>query len=195
LKPNGLMPQDLREEKKPRGREELKMADAATLDLISEEMRGQLGKVQWRRSSYPIAASDIRKWALAVHYPEQPPAGYLRIGAAAGEAPLTAPEEFNPFAWATPKPDEKPPYSGPGFLERDGGITPPPVNFIVNGGTDCEYGVPMHEGDVITAEFSVKSYDQKAGKRGPLLITETQERWTNQRGEMVRNTVMTLVRY
>ena len=58
-----------------------------------------------------------------------------------------------------------------------------------------EYGVPMREGDVITNQYSVKGYTVKQGKRGPLLITESQDRWTNQRGELVRSTLMTLVRY
>jgi hypothetical protein len=53
----------------------------------------------------------------------------------------------------------------------------------------------MREGDVITTEFSVKGYTVKQGKKGPLLISETQDRWVNQKGEMVRTTLSTLVRY
>jgi hypothetical protein len=171
------------------------MASDAAVDLINAEMRGVLGKIQHRRSSYPIAAADIRKWAIAVYYPQPAPDQYLGIGAAAGEPALTAPEEFNPFAWATPGARGGDSYTGPRNLEQRAGITPPEINFIVNGGTECEYGVAMQEGDVITAEFSIKSYAQKQGKRGPLLITETEDRWTNQRGELVRSTIQTLVRY
>jgi hypothetical protein len=167
----------------------------ATADLISEAMLGLIGKIQQRRSSYPISAADIRKWAIAVYYPDPAPEAYLRIGAAAGEPPLTAPEEFNPFAWAVPDPSSGRAYSGPRGLEQRAGITPPAVDFIVNGGTECEYGAPMREGDVITSESGVRSYSQKAGKRGPLLFTETEDRWTNQRGELVRRTIQTLVRY
>jgi hypothetical protein len=169
------------------------MADDA--DLISEEMRSLIGTVQQRRSSYPVSASDIRRWALAIYYPDPAPEAFLRVGAAAGEEPLTAPEEFNPFAWATPGPSGTKAYTGPRYLEERAGITPPAINFIVNGGTECQYGVAMREGDVITGEFSIKSYAQKQGKRGPLLITETEDRWTNQRGELVRSTIQTLVRY
>ena len=169
------------------------MAGEATLELISDEMRGLIGKVQQRRRSYPISASDIRRWAIAVYYPDAPPPQYLRVGAVAGEPPLVAPEEFNPFAWNRTAQDGD--YGGPGFLERRAGVAPPPVSFIVNGGTQSEYGVPMLEGDVITAEFGLRSYAQRQGKRGPLLITETQDRWTNQRDELVRNTIQTLVRY
>ena len=35
----------------------------------------------------------------------------------------------------------------------------------------------------------------KQGKGGPLLITETDEGWTNQSGEMVREARLTVVRY
>ena len=171
------------------------MASDAPADLINDEMRGLIGKVQRRRSSYPISASDIRKWAIAVYYPEAAPDRFMRTGAVAGEPALTAPEEFNPFAWATPDAGGEDGYTGPTNLELRAGITPPAINFIVNGGTECEYGVPMREGDVITAEFSIKSYAQKQGKRGPLLITDTEDRWTNQRGELVRTTIQTLVRY
>jgi MaoC dehydratase-like protein len=171
------------------------MASDAVADLISDEMRGLIGKVQRRLSSYPISASDIRRWAIAVYYPQPAPAEYLRVGTAAGEPPLTAPEEFNPFAWALPGPPSVDDFTGPRALEQRAGVAPPAINFIVNGGTECEYGAPMQEGDVITGEFSIKSYAQKTGKRGPLLITETQDRWTNQRGEWVRSTVQTLVRY
>ena len=169
---------------------------AGNAELISEAMLGLIGAVQHRQTSYPISASDIRKWALAVYYPEAPPERYLRVGAMAGEPPLTAPEEFNPFAWATPGPrPEIDGYGGPKYLEERAGIAPPDINFIVNGGTACEYGVLMREGDVITAETRIKSYSQRQGKQGPLLFTDLEDRWVNQRGEVVKTTVNTLIRY
>lgn len=168
---------------------------AEAVDLINDEMRGVLGKTLRTRSSYPVSASDIRKWAIAVYYPEPPPAEFMGAGAAGGEAPLVAPHEFNPFAWATPGGDQKSGDISAGFLERQAGVTPPDLQFMVNGGSVCEYGVPMVEGDVISTDFSIKSYTVKQGKHGLLLITETQDRWTNQRGEMVKTNIMTLVRY
>jgi hypothetical protein len=171
------------------------MSGEAGADLISEAMRGLVGKVQHRRTSYPISASDIRKWAIAIYWPDPPPARFIGAGAAGGEAALVAPEEFNPFAWATPGPSLTAGFTGPRGLEQRAGIEPPAIDFIVNGGAECAYGVPMREGDVITAEFSIAGYAQRQGKRGPLLITETLDRWTNQAGELVRSTVQTLVRY
>ncbi|HEY3697121.1 FAS1-like dehydratase domain-containing protein [Phenylobacterium sp.] len=170
-------------------------AIAAAPDLVSEAMRGAIGRVLRTRTSYPISASDIRKWAIAVYFPEPPPAEFMDAGAAGGERPLAAPHEFNPFAWASPGAEPRRAEISAGFLEREAGVEPPDVKFMVNGGMVCEYGVRMTEGDVIGTQFSIRGYAQKQGKRGPLLLTETQDRWTNQRGELVRSTVMTLVRY
>jgi hypothetical protein len=167
----------------------------ATNALISDEMRAIEGRVLRSRTSYPISASDIRRWAIAVYYPEAPPAKFIGAGAAGGEEPLVAPEEFNPFSWATPGAKPAPTDVSASFIEKTAGITPPPLQVMVNGGSVFEYGVPMREGDVITNEYSVRRYTVKQGKRGPLLLTETQDRWVNQRGEHVRSILMTLVRY
>jgi hypothetical protein len=166
-----------------------KVADS----LISDEMRGLIGRELRSRLSYPISASDIRKWALAVYYPERPPEQFLRAGGPSD--PLVAPEEFNPFAWTSPGATGKPPDIKPGFMERGAGIKPPDLQFMVNGGSVCEYGVRMYEGDVIRASFTPSGYSQKQGKRGPLLFTETKDIWTNQRGEMVRTTTSTVISY
>jgi hypothetical protein len=173
----------------------MSMSDVADDQIISAEMRAAEGRVLSSRSSYPISASDIRKWAIAVYHPEPPPSKYIGAGAAGGEAALVAPQEFNPFAWATPGAKPKPSDVSANFLENQMGIAPPPMKFMVNGGSVCEYGAPMREGDVITTAYSLKGYTLKQGKKGPLLITETQDRWTNQKGETVRTTTLTLVRY
>ena len=180
----------------PAGKPKPMTETAANTDaLISDEMRALEGRVLRSRSSYPIAAADIRKWAIAVYYPEAPPAKFIGAGAAGGAEPLVAPEEFNPFAWTTPGAKPAPADVSARFIENTAGITPPPLEHMVNGGSTFEYGAAMREGDVITNEYSVKSYTVKQGKRGPLLITESQDRWTNQNGELVRSILMTLVRY
>jgi hypothetical protein len=40
---------------------------------ISADMAGAVGCLLGRQVSFPIAESDIRKWSLAVYYPEKPP--------------------------------------------------------------------------------------------------------------------------
>ena len=69
--------------------------------MITDEMRAIVGVVMEEETSYPIAASDIRRWALAVYYPELPPPEFWDeedpVTVALGG--LVAPDEFNPLAW------------------------------------------------------------------------------------------------
>src|SRR5205823_1014176 len=41
-----------------------------TRTMITDEMRGIVGKVMATATSFPISESDIRKWAVAVYFPE-----------------------------------------------------------------------------------------------------------------------------
>lgn len=163
-----------------------------TLSNISDEMRNAIGRELSTRTSYPISASDIRKWAIAVYFPETPPERFVGVGGP--DAPLTAPEEFNPFAWASPGEKPKKPDVSASFLENQLGITPPSLATVLNGGAVVEYGVPMMEGDVITATNRLDNYFEKQGKRGLLLFSSMKDEWTNQRGEMVKRTTSTVIR-
>src|SRR5688572_17916445 len=53
--------------------------------------------------SLPIETSDIRRWAAAIYWPEEPPPLFWREdhAAATRHGGIVAPEEFNPFAWFT----------------------------------------------------------------------------------------------
>ncbi|MCB2048194.1 MAG: MaoC family dehydratase N-terminal domain-containing protein [Novosphingobium sp.] len=169
------------------------MSDATEAkSYISDEMRNAIGRELSSGSSYPISASDIRKWAIAVYFPETPPEKYM--GAGGPDAPLTAPEEFNPFAFATPGKKAKKSDVSASFLEMQLGITPPPLETILNGGTVVEYGVPMMEGDVITSINRLDNYFEKQGKRGTMLFSAMKNEWVNQRGEMVKRTTSTVIR-
>ncbi len=44
---------------------------------INDEMRAALGSEIGRRVSFPVSESDIRRWAIAVYYPEAATAGVL----------------------------------------------------------------------------------------------------------------------
>ena len=44
-----------------------------TKSLVTDEMRSIVGLVMRESLSHPVALSDIRKWAIAVYYPEAPP--------------------------------------------------------------------------------------------------------------------------
>jgi N-terminal half of MaoC dehydratase len=101
--------------------------------LITDEMRSIIGVEMESALSFPVSASDIRKWAMAIYYPEVPPRIFWDEDYAAASAygGIVAPEEFNPFAWMTkePEPAVRPLLHG-GF-ERVLGVEPPPHRAVL----------------------------------------------------------------
>jgi hypothetical protein len=162
---------------------------------ISPEMAAAAGTEISRRVSFPVTDSDIRRWALAVYWPEEPPARYLR-----GDGPLTAPEEFNPFAWAAAEVTTHPAgvvstQNDPDSTEKQIGVAGPGLTFMLNGGMEAEYGVPIRSGDVITGVNRLASYSERRGRLGLMLFTVTEDTWTNQYGALVKRGRTTLIRY
>lgn len=171
--------------------------------LITDEMRGLIGREFGRaQTSVPISVSDIRKWAMAVYYPEVPPKLFWDEEYAAGSrfGGIVAPEEFNPFAWFTSDgPRIAPTFTGPirdSGPEGAFGVAAPETNFILNGGSSVIYGVRMRPGDVITSgPTKLVDYKESQGRIGQMLFTVTETTWTNQKGEMVKVTRGTGIRY
>jgi hypothetical protein len=169
-------------------------------DLISDEMRAAIGTTMGRRVSYPVSASDIRRWAVAVYWPEEPPRRFWDAGYAQGtrHGGIVAPEEFNPFAWMVAEKEETKLEIEPNDTDRTEkvlGITGPGLKFQLNGGMQVDYGVPMRPGDIIAAVTSLADYSQREGRLGPMLMTVSLDTWTNQNGETVKESRMTLIRY
>jgi N-terminal half of MaoC dehydratase len=165
------------------------------------QMRSIIGRPFEQMSSYPISVSDIRKWAIAVYYPEVPPQLYWDEAYAATTTfgGIVAPEDFNPFAWATVEPRLAPRSEvldlDWNYIERQQGIDGPGLPTMLNGGSQTRYGVRMRPGDVISSESHVRSYTEKQGRTAILLLTVIRSAWTNQRGEMVKETDRTSIRY
>jgi len=163
-------------------------------------MRLAVGRELSRRVSFPIAESDVRRWVLAVYYPEQPPPAWRELFAAGGSNSLPAlvPEEFNPFAWAVayewPEIDENSEVDAD-RIETLLGIDGPGLVHQINGGVDVAYELRIYAGDVITSANRLRSYQEKIGQLGRMLITVTEDTWTNQRGETVKRTLQTTLRY
>jgi hypothetical protein len=65
----------------------------------------------------------------------------------------------------------------------------------VNAGIEVEYGVRMRPGDVITSVRRLGSYREREGRLGLMLITTTEDVWTNQNGEVVKTTNQTGISY
>lgn len=167
---------------------------------ISAQMRDAVGSRLSSQVSYPVAASDIRKWAIAVYYPRSAPQRYLSTD----EAGVVAPEEFNPFAWAVahaeaghelPEAAEHIAQNDPDRTEKTLGIAGPGLRFQLNGGIDISYGAPIRPGDVITGVTELAGYSERDGRLGTMLMTDIATVWTNQRGKFVRKAVNTLIRY
>ena len=166
---------------------------------ITPEMQAAVGREYRWATSYPIAASDIRRWAIAVYYPEPAPPLYWdeEYAAKTPWGGIVAPEEFNPFAWmrAEPKGDLGPEAARP-WPELHLGVTPPETRANIVAGMEMEHsGVRMRPGDVIRAVTRLAGYHERQGRLGLMLFTTSEERWTNQRGELVRTGRIILIRY
>jgi hypothetical protein len=166
---------------------------------ITEDMRAIVGRPFNKNRSYPVSISDIRKWAIAVHYPETPPRlfwdeEYARTTAFAG---VVAPEDFNPFAWISAEPGMRARRAAfdADYLERGFGISGPGLTTNLNAGLSTEYGERMRPGDVIAGQSEVVSYTEKHGRMGRMLITVIRTVWTNQHGARVKRTDQTSIRY
>ena len=168
---------------------------------ITPQMRDVVGLELRRGTSFPITDSDIRRWALAVYYPEPAPRLFWDADYAATtvHGGIVAPEEFNPFAWMTqPEPGEpEKPRVPQGFVspEETLGLERAPTTSLINGGTEVDYGVRMRPGDVITSISCLAAYSEREGRLGLMLFTTTEDTWTNQRGETVKTSRSTLIRY
>ena len=166
---------------------------------ITPEMEAAVGRELSRKVSFPIAESDIRKWAMAIYYPEEPPRLFwdAEYAATTPYGGIVAPEEFNPFAWmaADPKGLKKGGDVDGDFLETSLGIKGPGLKFMLNGGMEVDYGVPMRPGDLITAVSRLHSYKERAGRLGLMLMSANEDTWTNQKGEVVKKSRSTLIRY
>ena len=168
---------------------------------ITPQMRDVVGLELRSGTSFPITDSDIRRWAIAVYYPEPAPRLFWDADYAAGTAHggIVAPEEFNPFAWMTqPEPDAPAtPRVPAGFVspEETLGLGAGDDHELINGGTEVDYGVRMRPGDVITSVTRLAGYSEREGRLGLMLFTTTEDTWTNQRGETVKTSRSTLIRY
>lgn len=125
-------------------------------------------------TSHPVDANDIRRWAIATHWPEPAPDRYL-----AGEV---APPELDPFAWHA-----KRPWGGPWLRGMGTGVG----QRILNGGQRSRYYAPVRQGDRITAVCRLVDVVEKEMRHGPTAVMTTEQRWTNQRDELVRLGTMT----
>jgi hypothetical protein len=159
-----------------------------TETLVTPQLEAQKGVWTAEQVSDPISASDIRKWAIAVYWGETPPRIYWdeQYAKSTRWGGIVAPEDFNPFAWPirTPPP---PPFLGPLPSGRRGNA--------LNGGVVDTLGVKMRPGDVITSRMRVTHWEERQGRNGLTLYMYVETQWTNQKDEIVKTRVVTIIRY
>ncbi len=183
------------------------MSESSVETLITDEMLGLIGKTMKVMTSYPIAASDIRKWAIAVYFPEVPPRLYWDEDYAADTrwGGIIAPQEFNPFgaAWMAQDPPPKATaatsvgsHGRSGDFESALGVSPPPYRAVLQSQVIAAYsGVRMRPGDVIRSESSITEYFERQGKMGLQLYTTVSDNLYNQRDEWIKRLDTIFVRY
>jgi len=131
---------------------------------------------QWggTRTEPPITETDIRRWAMATFYPQQPPRIYWDADYAATTRwnGIVAPPDFNPFAW----PVQRPRGGAPGMAGRrpDG----KPLTGMHGGQTDT-YGAPMRPGDVLSARSRLVAWWEREGRLGHTLYVRSGIEWRN----------------
>ncbi|WP_292991685.1 MaoC family dehydratase N-terminal domain-containing protein [Mycobacterium sp.] len=161
------------------------------MSLITERLAEAIGVWQEQDApSFPIERSDIRRWAIATYWPEPPPRlywdeDYARTTRWAG---IIAPDDFNPFAWPV-----EPLDSGPAryALPQPG----EPGQRMLNGGVEFVFGQPMRPGDVITGRWRLQDATERAGRLGQMLYLKLERELRNQRGDVVRTRIDTVIRY
>jgi len=174
--------------------------------VITDDMRGLIGRILEVRASFPIDRSDIRRWAIATYYPEERPSRYWAEESteARSRGGIVAPLDFNPFAWMAASregPSVEPIDADPGTIrvgasEHLLGVTPPELFKGLNGGIEVQYGpARMYPGDVITTTASISEYREREGRLGLMLFSTTDNHWVNQDDEHVKTLRMTLIRY
>ena len=66
---------------------------------------------------------------------------------------------------------------------------------MLDGGSDWEYGAPVHAGDTITAITRFASVNQRSIGVGPAVFLQIETRYTNQHDEWAATQKNTLIRY
>src|SRR5262245_2612391 len=139
--------------------------------------------------SYPVGASDIRRWAQAVYYPIAPPAAFVtdELAAKGPWGGVVAARDFNPFAWVEAYHPEAYPWMR--------GMGTDPGYRGLNGGQRNLSFAPIRPGDVITSVATLVDAYEKEGRLGTMMFLVDESRWTNQHGDLVRIGIRTSIYY
>lgn len=135
-----------------------------------------------------VGANDIARWAIATYWPEPPPARYVDATVAANGpwGGIVAPRDFDPTAWMPNRP-----WAGDWLW----GMGTEPGQRILNGGQHNRYAQPIRPGDVIAVTRRFVDVVERDTKRGPMVFFQSEFRWENQAGALVRLGEQTSIYY
>jgi hypothetical protein len=156
-----------------------------TAQLVTPEMEQHQGVWVREMVSPAVSESDVRKWAIAVYWPEPPPRLFWdpQYAKATKWGGIVAPEDFNPFAWPVLTGDD--PAALPGMLGRN----------VLNGGQVDTFGVRIRPGDVISSRTCLSRWQEREGRAGLMLFSYYETEWRNQDGELVKRRIATVIQF
>ena len=130
----------------------------------------------------PVDANDIRRWAMAVYYPDAPPDAFFDlddIGTRAVGA------DWSHHVTSIPRVGERASTPSPtrGCTRGWGNEPGHAASTAVSAAT---YFAPIRVGDVSCASRTLVDTFEKDGRLGTMLFLVDGSRWTNQRGELVK---------
>jgi hypothetical protein len=141
------------------------------------------------RVSDPVYPSDIRRWAIAIYWPEAPPRlfwdeEYARTTRWGG---IIAPPDFNPFTWPAVRPTA--PASAANLPTSQRG------HRSMNGGQTDTFFSPIRPGDIIRTRSRLTNWEEKVTRLGASLFLFTEIEWCNQHDDLVKRRISTSIRY
>ena len=164
--------------------------------LVTQDMIDRKGVWGREHSSPPVSESDIRKWAIAVYWPETPPRIYWDVDYAATTrwGTIIAPADFNPFAWPIIEVGPEQAEGRRAKAEMDKQRSNKGRRGM-NGGQVDTYGVPIRPGDVITSRSRLRDWAERETRLGLTLFSFSETEWRNQDDAVVKVRVATGIRY
>lgn len=178
---------------------------AAAVDrLVTPTMADQRGVWHAGPTSPRIADSDIRRWSIAVYWPEPPPALFWDATQASTTrwGGVVAPEDFNPFAWpligrqSAAGSDAMDEFGLPVPTRRRAGPAAGDVPIGgMNAGREDWYHARMRPGDAISSRSRLADWELKTTRFGPSLFATIESEWHNQHSELVRVRRQSTLRY
>jgi hypothetical protein len=155
-------------------------ASMSETSLLTPEVKKLIGQPMWAPETVLVRESDILRYHEALGDP---------MIVRGDDGVLIAPPLFLP------------PFHHGGTIAQDGRRHKPeeleidvPVTKRLMAGCDITFGPAIRAGDTITATVTITNLTEKQGSTGPMLLIETEARYTNQDGAVNRTETWAVIR-